>query len=728
MKRQMCVTLAMLMALSTLSGCSQTSEDLEAVQSLSRQPYRSLQRVLDTNAEGMKYSSFSQRTAVEDYQANYNKVSAEKQTKYIEFLSQILAEHNKNTDYNVDLVSQENHDYWKNLTDDMILENPRALQIKEYSGYYFLTAEFTTRPNKLGSFLATANYLGLDNCFKHDENAYPVLNDIWIAQAFPELNKEREALGKEPYRLFINSDSSMVYTQEKETEAPVEESIPEEIEPVEDGEVVDGAEDVVEDITTEETVVAETEPSIEDNSQEVYVAENQALGDSDIYNENLRKLEYDVIEYEEVFGSSQDGVSFMPYLSQVYQSVAPQGALTGDGCYNEGISGLREFNFNRDELVPYTYASADGSTTVDVSGVMTVTFIFKQNELDKDKVDYVFAYLEDYQSMNPFLTEGYGATNNYLAVPNFVDEQIRIKVEELDRLINNGDINGLMRMDVIEDAGLAIKLAQYRNTTDIVNYTTDVKGVLARKGNVFLVEVERTIAETPKNTGYVSQYKEKAYLVVRQKDLNFYINDIYTASRELTKQPQIEEISQTYRQLVSLNLSDTEIQNSIEEIKSTVLNDWIFYCNQKILGEDGIENYGMYEMFNDNRSVLSETDLEYINSKMQGLLFAQGYNYPGTLKIKPIEWIGGTEDQVEFTTEELITYGDSGIATKLTCYYLVSHFGNRWVIDDIQVIDEQLNISGQDYALAQENFSGEDVLKGETASNQAVTDVVVGGQ
>ena len=724
----MCVTLAMLMALSTLSGCSQTSEDLEAVQSLSRQPYRSLQRVLDTNAEGMKYSSFSQRTAVEDYQANYNKVSAEKQTKYIEFLSQILAEHNKNTDYNVDLVSQENHDYWKNLTDDMILENPRALQIKEYSGYYFLTAEFTTRPNKLGSFLATANYLGLDNCFKHDENAYPVLNDIWIAQAFPELNKEREALGKEPYRLFINSDSSMVYTQEKETEAPVEESIPEEIEPVEDGEVVDGAEDVVEDITTEETVVAETEPSIEDNSQEVYVAENQALGDSDIYNENLRKLEYDVIEYEEVFGSSQDGVSFMPYLSQVYQSVAPQGALTGDGCYNEGISGLREFNFNRDELVPYTYASADGSTTVDVSGVMTVTFIFKQNELDKDKVDYVFAYLEDYQSMNPFLTEGYGATNNYLAVPNFVDEQIRIKVEELDRLINNGDINGLMRMDVIEDAGLAIKLAQYRNTTDIVNYTTDVKGVLARKGNVFLVEVERTIAETPKNTGYVSQYKEKAYLVVRQKDLNFYINDIYTASRELTKQPQIEEISQTYRQLVSLNLSDTEIQNSIEEIKSTVLNDWIFYCNQKILGEDGIENYGMYEMFNDNRSVLSETDLEYINSKMQGLLFAQGYNYPGTLKIKPIEWIGGTEDQVEFTTEELITYGDSGIATKLTCYYLVSHFGNRWVIDDIQVIDEQLNISGQDYALAQENFSGEDVLKGETASNQAVTDVVVGGQ
>ena len=90
MRRKMCYTLAMLMALSTLSGCSQMSSELEEVQSLSRQPYRSLQRVMDTNAEGMRYSSFSQRTAVEDYQASYNKVSEEKQKKFIEFLSKVL--------------------------------------------------------------------------------------------------------------------------------------------------------------------------------------------------------------------------------------------------------------------------------------------------------------------------------------------------------------------------------------------------------------------------------------------------------------------------------------------------------------------------------------------------------------------------------------------------------------------------------------------------------------
>lgn len=717
----MCYTLAMLMALSTLSGCSQMSSELEEVQSLSRQPYRSLQRVMDTNAEGMRYSSFSQRTAVEDYQASYNKVSEEKQKKFIEFLSKVLSEHNKNTDYDTEIISPENHDYWKNLTDDMILENPRALQIKEYSGYYFLTAEFTTRPNNMGSFLATANYLGLDNCFKHDENAYPVLNNIWIAQAFPQLNKEREALGKEPYQLFINADSSQVYVKQEETEPIVEET---EAEEIIDTETTDGEGENTENFVEEtQPVVQETEPIIQDNSSEVYVSENQALGDSDIYNENLRKLEYDVIEYEEVFGSSQDSVSFMPYLYQVYQSVAPQGALSGDGCYNEGISGLREFNFNRDELTKYTIQTDKGASEVDISGVMTITFVFKQNEIDKDKIDYVFAYLDNYKSTNPFLTSGYGSTSNYIPVPDFVDRQIKIKVEELDRLINNGDINGLMRMDVIEDAGLALKLAQYRNTSDIVSYTTDVKGVLARKGNVYLVEVERTIADTPKNTGYVSQYKETAYIVVRQKDLEFYINDIYTASRELTKQPQIEEISQRYRQLVNLNLSDTEIQTSIDEIKSTVLNDWAYYCNMKILGEAGIENYGMYEMFNKNTSVLSELDLEYINSKMQGLLFAQGYDNPGTIKIKPIEWIGGTENQVEFTTEELITYGNTGIATKLTCYYLVSHFGNRWVIDDIQIIDEQDNISGADYEYAQQSFSGEDVLKGETSSNDKVTEL-----
>jgi hypothetical protein len=712
------MTLAILMALSSLTGCSPMSDELQAVQQLSTKSIRSLQQVMDTNAEGMKYSSFSQRTAVADYKASYNAVSETQRQKCYSLLTTVMAEHNKNGNIESEIMSQEQHDYWKNLLDDVVLENPRAQSIKEFSGYYFLTVEFTTRPNGLGSFLAAANYLGLDNCFKHDADAEPVLNEIWIAQAFKEINAQREAEGKDTYQTFVTAESSQVYTQVEETEPVVEEeTVSEDTEGTTDTEG-ENTEDAEADVEETEAVTEET--VVDNQSQNVYVSENQALGDSDIFNENLRKLEYDVDEYESILGSSQTGVAFMPHLYQVYQSATPQGAISGDGCYNEGVSGLREFGFVRDELTPYSFTDSTGaSKTVDVSGTAHITFVFQQNELDKDKMDYVLAYLEDYKSNNSFI-EKYDTTN-YLAVPDFVQTQIEIKVEELDRLINNGDINGLMRLDVIEDAGLALKLAQYRNSADITSYTTEVKGVLAREGNVYLVEVERTIADTPKDTGYVGQYKERAYLVVRQKDLDFYINDIFTASRELTKQPQISEISQSYRQLVNLNLSDREIATVAEEIKSTVLNDWIYYCNKRIIGADGVEDYGMQGQFNTNTSVLSDTRFEYINSKMRGILLAKGLDHPGLYKVKVLEWIGGTEEQVEFTTEELISYSGTDTATKLTCYYIVSHFGNRWVIDDIKIINQE-ELSGEGYTTAQQNFSGSDVLLGESASNSAVTD------
>lgn len=737
MKRNICAMLAIMMSLSSLTACSTSNGDLEAVQALSPQQYRSVQEVMDANAEGMKYSSFSQRTAVADYKADYNVVSAEQREKCYSLLTRVMSEHNKNGIINSDIVSQELHDYWKNLLDDIVLENPRAQSIKEFSGYYFLTVEFTTRPNSSGNFLAAANYLGLDNCFIHDANGEPTLNNVWIAQSFQQLNSERALEGKEPYQTFVNTDLAQVYTNQvtEETEAPVEtvdgeagvagedteETVADttETEATTDTSTDSGESGEVTEITPTETQVTVTE----DNSQDVYEPENVKLENSDVYNKNLRKLEYDVTEYEDTFGSSATSVSFMPYLSQVYQSASPEGAISGDGCYNEGISGLVDFGFDRNAMGTYTVKDSSGNeTNASCSGVAHITFVFKQNELDKEQMDYVLAYLEDYTSLNPFIEE-YNTTN-YVSVPDFVSEQIQIKIEEFDRLTNNGDINGLMRMDTVEDAGLALRMAQYRNSADITTYASEVKGVLARHGNVYLVEVERTIADTPKDTGYVGQYKEKAYYVIRQKDLNFYINDMFIASRELTKQPQISEISQQYRQLVNLNLSDVVTDEIKNEIVSTVLNDWVYYSNIRQLSSEKMESYGMYGQFNTNTSVLSEKRLEYINSKMRSLLIAKGSKSQSVYSMIPIEWIGGTEDQVEFITKEFIDYPEYQEGTYLECYYLVSHFGNRWVIDDIQIISET-NVSGADYQSKLQSFadSSENLIKGEKASTAEVTEV-----
>ena len=727
MKRKLCMTLAMFMALSNLTGCAYSSE-LAAVQALDRQPFRSMQQVMDTNKEGLKYTSFSQRTAVGDYKASYNQVSAEQQAKCMDLLSVVLGELNKNVDYDTSIVDPEQHDYWKNLLDDYILENPMGQRIREFSGYYFLTVNFAVRPNTTGNFLAAANYVGFDNCFKHDENEEPILNNTWITYAFDEINAQREALELPVYKTFMSADTTQVYTQETE-----EVTLPEETEDDlldEDDELLGDGEEASTEETFEEGTEDGTEPavqetrsttSVEDNSQDVYTPENKVMESSDTFNGNLRRLEYDIEEYEDILGSSQDSVAFMPYLSQVYQSAPATGALSGDGCYNEGISGMRDFGFNRDDMQSWTTQQDGQNVSLDCTGSASITFVFKQDELDKDELNFVLAYLENYTSFNPFI-ENTG--HNYISLPTFIENQIKIKVEELDRLTNNGDVNGLMRMDTIEDAGLALKLAQYRNSADITTYATDVKGCLARHGNVYLVEVERTIADTPKNTGYVAQYKEKAYVVVRQKDVDFYINDVFTASRELTRQPEIHEISQQYKQLVNLNLADVVTDEIQQAICRTVLNDWSYYTNQRILGGDekSADDYGMYGQFNSNRSTLPEDRLEYINSKMRNLVIAKGVGTKANLNIIPVEWVGGTNQQVELITKEFIQYGDN-TGHYMECYYLLSHFGNRWVIDDIQVFNER-DSSGQDYQKVLSDFSGDNVIRGLKASNDKTTEVL----
>ena len=124
-----------------------------------------------------------------------------------------------------------------------------------------------------------------------------------------------------------------------------------------------------------------------------------------------------------------------------------------------------------------------------------------------------------------------------------------------------------------------------------------------------------------------------------------------------------------------------EIQQAICR---TVLNDWSYYTNQRILGGDekSADDYGMYGQFNSNRSTLPEDRLEYINSKMRNLVIAKGVGTKANLNIIPVEWVGGTNQQVELITKEFIQYGDN-TGHYMECYYLLSHFGNRCLMREI---------------------------------------------
>ena len=51
--------------------------------------------------------------------------------------------------------------------------------------------------------------------------------------------------------------------------------------------------------------------------------------------------------------------------------------------------------------------------------------------------------------------------------------------------------------------------------------------------------------------------------------------------------------------------------------------------------------------------------------------------------------MGGHENQVEFTTEEVVNYEGKNEATYMEVYYLVSRMNGEWVIDERTVLNEE---------------------------------------
>lgn len=642
----------LILALLTTS-CS-SAGSVEAINSLRKQPAKTLQEVMDDSKESMNYGSFSQRAAVKDYKDAFNSVTSDEEAKCTELLRTVLNEYNTGE---LSIVSKPLYDYLKASVDDLRLSGQKLDKIKKYNGYYFVTANFDTFPNTQGQFTSDAKYVGLDNIMYRVTDGYgnisTEIDGAWVSAISGYLNGKDTAT--------TNAEVPQVETQaEVETQGQ------------EQGEA-EGTE-------TAETAQVETVPT-EAEVQEVKKAGSKS--EDSVYTKNLRQLPYDVDDYESTFGGSTARMAYFPDLNSVYQTVDNEG-IVGNGCYNEGINGLVAYEFDRSKL----------------QGTMQITFVFEQDELNKDTMNYIFSYVENYNSGYSEFSDKH---QDFLNVPDFVQEQIGIKVEELDRLTNNADIAGMMRKDTIEDAGLAFKLAEYRSSTEINNYTTKVLGVVGRVGNSYLVKAERTVAESPVQTAYVSQYKQIVYYVVRQRDVDFVINDIYTESVELTKQPTIYEISSKYRQLVALNLSGDVPENLQKDITDNVLNKLAEYSTGRVLGEVGGDT-GMYSIFDSDSTVLTKERLEYLNSWLRGLLLKRGVDTKATMTIKPVQWISGYDTQVELLTKELIEFNGTGKGIYLENYYVVSNFSNRWVIDDIQNV-VQREVEGQELELLKSDFA-----------------------
>lgn len=753
MRRNIAACLASVLAISTLTGCSnletvianaQGGGKFEEITSLPLQEFKSKQEVIDDNGIELSYVSKSNLSKIDmSTTMNYNQVSPAMVERLTGAISDTLKELNgKNTslydDAYVKAIENATEDtdftqfdrklsnynttyYLKNFFDNYkITEIGSNMTMREYSGYYFVTIPVTIAPNEEGTFKVMANYLGLDNCFIRDENRNFMPNIPWIIQSIDAVNDYRKSLNLEPHAVFIDANTALTSSGTPIlNEIPAETSTETVEETKEDAantqadtnadNTAEGAADNTAESTTEETKTQEdiayiTSDISEDTSsalQTVYMPKNMSNAANSLYTNNLRRLEYDVDEYELVNGTSLAYTAMLPGIEMVYNPIryAENSYFNGDGCYKEGISGLTNFEFNADAT----------------SGEATIVLIYKQDEYDKDKLAFYTAYVESLKPTNSF-EDTYNVdddnADNYVNVPNFVEEKIKVKVEELDRLINNGDVNGLMRHDTIEDAGLALRLAEYSEVADITTYSSKVQGVLASDGNVYLVKVKTTVTDSVKDMALPVSYEMTQVFVIRQSDLNFYINDIYVSDKTITKAPYIPEVSQRYREIVNLNLADTMDSEAFDttksEIVNTLLNDLSYSFNDNTLYGSAYtsKHYGVEKLLNSNREVLSQDRHDYLMAYMYKNKFLKPDRTDGRLAIQIDNWLQGTDQQVEFTTKELFYYpDDDSIGCYQECYYVVSHFRDMWVIDDIKYSVVLPDISGATLQAYKKDFN-----------------------
>lgn len=377
-----------------------------------------------------------------------------------------------------------------------------------------------------------------------------------------------------------------------------------------------------------------------------------------------RKIQLDISTYNKLSGSSLNQTAFMPPLKMVYETNKESGVMSGFGIYPQGEFGLKTFGYNRNQL----------------RGKLVLRFVFKQDILNKEKINFTGVYpvsisidnkLEDAEQL----------------VPDFVREEIEKIVERSDRAICNNDISALMSGNIYNDIGVAVLNGLYQNNTYLLRKISNVEKVIGRKDNYYLVQVVSMIQEGPRGTNAYGTYKDTYQMVIEQQGLKFIINDYVLIKRELIKEPQFELDSSIIKRLAALGLRGIISEESKEAIKELLNGLYQASTDRKLKG--------MYDSFNDDTTLLSSSHKEYLNSQLRGWLVRYGVNVKSTYKGIVTEWIGGADNQVELITEEIIIYEGQDTAQYMQMYYLVSNLNNKWVIDEMKALEIR-DISGEE--------------------------------
>ena len=613
------------------------------------------------------------------------------------------------------------------LTDGKILDVTGAL------GYYFVDTEFTETPRTAGQFNQRTSLLGINGIFKQDPitqvysidenllemlviklNRYYFDNGIVrnasydtgifkIEDGVPPVVKATTDDGSQFADVMKEEDSNMkdfsdealqegdktssaeqVTDEEQALETPRQAELITE----EQAETVEEQAETVEEQTenTEEQADLLTE-SVSDNSTSALVKDEDEVA----IISDIRQIQFDVNEINSIVGSTASSILY-PELNDIYIKPEPEGDISGYGIYPAGAGGLRLFGLDREQL----------------EGKIKIRFVFKDAVDGSGDLIGTNAYVFEEQ-----LTRGISDSSQDINIPRVLMSKLEQIVDRSDRVIANNDLASLMSGNIYTDMGVGVLRGFENKTKGVEKYMSKIRQVLSRdeKDNTYLLDVENTTTEGARDADCYGTYKDKYYIVVQQDGAEFRIIDKLRVSREVVDEPPINLDSSVLKSLVAIGLSG-EVSDTNKENINKLLSDLYLACTDQILeafdkdgnqieytingDEENKKTYdrGLADCFDSDVTLLSSDDKDYIISTLKNLMTKYGNSVDSIYGGVITEWLGGYDNQVELTTEELVYYPARGTGHRMEVYYLISNMNDKWVIDERKVLDEE-DIDGE---------------------------------
>lgn len=594
-------------------------------------------------------------------------------SRTIGLLGQMSYTYNMENDLALD---EETYHYIKAYLNDRTLSNANVVSVSQALGHYFIDVEFDVSPANIGTFTNAASLLGLNGAFVHSnyENTDKI-DTAYMLQAVQKLNEYYSENGILNQRASFNESTSLFSTDPTATT-------------VQPDFTTSTAEDTSTATTTGGTEATEGTEGAEGAEGAEGTEGTKATTDrvdavaatSSVI--SIRHPNVDLKTFNTVVGSSTRTAAYFPSLELVYNVPAQSGQISGIGILPCGTGGLTNFGFNRSTM----------------TGKMTLRFVYKDDVEDPDIIENINVY-----PVFSEITTGISNTNSEVTA-DFVNEQLSIAIQEADRAMMNVDLTALMTGEVFADMGAAVLRGYENSHVNVLRQMSTIRRVITRDlaSRSYLVEVETLRQEGPKGADVYGTYRDMSYVVIQQQGQDFTITDWIVMTRRMQIEPEINPDSAIVKRLVALSLAG-EVSSEAKEGVQQVLDNLYTASTYRILtgpsevqtadGTRTIE-FGMYDCFNRDPQMLSQSDFDSMNSELRGLLVKNGVNVGATMDGLVTEWIGGAENQVELMTEEVITYQGRDDGVYMITYYLLSNMEDKWVIDERQVIEQQ-DVSGE---------------------------------